>query len=88
MEARAAFAWKRKPVRHGLLQKRTSPAASAGRGRSLASSTDRRNAPTITRSETGTFLIDREDFGEAQAAFAEGEKLLAFTRILHEIAMA
>gem|GEM_PF-4303587 len=35
----------------------------------------------------GRLFIEGEDFGEAESAFAQGEKLLAFTRVLHEIAM-
>ena len=36
----------------------------------------------------GHLFIEGEDYGDADAAFAQGEKLLAFTRILHEVATA
>ena len=36
----------------------------------------------------GHLFIEGEDYGEAEEAFELGEKLIAFTRILHEVATA
>ena len=36
----------------------------------------------------GHLFIEGEDFGEAEQAFELGEKLIALTRILHEVATA
>ena len=36
----------------------------------------------------GHLFIEGEDYGEAEKAFELGEKLVAFTRILHEVATA
>ena len=36
----------------------------------------------------GHLFIEGEDYGEAEEAFELGEKLIAFTRILHEVAMS
>ncbi len=36
----------------------------------------------------GHLFIEGEDYGEAEKAFELGEKLIAFTRVLHEVATA
>ena len=36
----------------------------------------------------GHLFIEGEDYGEAEEAFELGEKLIAFTRVLHEVAMS
>lgn len=36
----------------------------------------------------GHLFIEGEDYGDAEEAFALGEKLVAFTHILHEVAMS
>ena len=36
----------------------------------------------------GHLFIEGEDYGDAETAFALGEKLLAFTRIMHEVETA
>ena len=36
----------------------------------------------------GHLFIEGEDYGEAEKAFELGEKLIAFTRVLHEVAMS
>ena len=36
----------------------------------------------------GHLFIEGEDYGEAEEAFEHGEKLIALTRILHEVAMS
>ena len=36
----------------------------------------------------GHLFIEGEDFGKAEDAFELGEKLIAFTRVLHEVATA
>jgi hypothetical protein len=49
---------------------------------------DRLRCPFPYEIKDGHLIIEGEDYGEAEKAFANGERLLAFTRVLHEIATA